>query len=225
MEIQIQTDLHLTIPNIKIGIIHYNNITIEKSPAMLKGRLQYFQEQLFFELEKIHISEINEINQWRSIFKQIGKNPECYNHSAERLLRLIQTEIFLPSEDSATDLIHFFMLNYKIPMGIYDVGKIKDHVEFRIGQNEDVYDGLNGERIYLKQFLVSADAKGAFGSPYDDSKRTAISLSTTEALQIVYFPLDYTIDKCEKILSAISSMFTQINGGEAEASVLTCGNE
>ena len=32
------------IPNFKLGIIEYKNITVGDSPQMLKGRLQLFQE-------------------------------------------------------------------------------------------------------------------------------------------------------------------------------------
>ena len=39
------------VPGLKLGINHYTKITVSESPQMLKGRLQLFQEQLFFELE------------------------------------------------------------------------------------------------------------------------------------------------------------------------------
>ena len=38
------------VPGLKLGINHYTKITVSESPQMLKGKLQLFQEQLFFEL-------------------------------------------------------------------------------------------------------------------------------------------------------------------------------
>ena len=53
MSLNIEMDMKLldAVPGLKLGINHYTKITVSESPQMLKGRLQLFQEQLFFELE------------------------------------------------------------------------------------------------------------------------------------------------------------------------------
>lgn len=52
MKIEMDTKLFEAVPGLKLGINHYTKITVSESPQMLKGRLQLFQEQLFFELEE-----------------------------------------------------------------------------------------------------------------------------------------------------------------------------
>ena len=92
MEITINPRLYEVIPNIKIGIIQYDNIAIADSPQMIKGRLQLFQESLFFDLEEKSINDYKEIKEWRSIFKQLGKDPNRYRHSAEALYRRVKKQ-------------------------------------------------------------------------------------------------------------------------------------
>ena len=50
MKINIEENLFQRIPDLKLGIIHYTKITVSESPQMLKGRLQLFQEQLYFRI-------------------------------------------------------------------------------------------------------------------------------------------------------------------------------
>lgn len=107
----IHPELSKAISNLSIGIIKYDNIIVEDSPQMLKGRLQLFQESLFFDLEDKNINDINEIKDWRAIFKQLGKDPNRYRHSAESLYRRVKKQDFLPSMNSAADINNFFHFN------------------------------------------------------------------------------------------------------------------
>ncbi|MBS4218176.1 hypothetical protein KHA96_07530 [Bacillus sp. FJAT-49711] len=216
MEISLAPQLCSALPDLKIGIIDYENIIVEESPQMLKGRLQLFQESLFFDLEDTNITDYEEIKEWRMIFKRLGKDPNRYRHSAEALYRRVKKQQFLPSMNSAADLNNFFSLKYKIPIGIYDKEKIKGDIVIRIGQKTEMYAGLNGRENQLENLLLSADEVGPFGSPFVDSIRTAVTNNTRSALQIVYLPSALSISSAKELLTSLSMMFTQINGGEAK---------
>ena len=216
LEISLAPQLCSTLPDLKIGIIDYENIIVEESPQMLKGRLQLFQESLFFDLEDTNITDYEEIKEWRMIFKRLGKDPNRYRHSAEALYRRVKKQQFLPSMNSAADLNNFFSLKYKIPIGIYDKEKIKGDIVIRIGQKTEMYAGLNGRENQLENLLLSVDEVGPFGSPFVDSIRTAVTNNTRSALQIVYLPSALSISSAKELLTSLSMMFTQINGGEAK---------
>ncbi|MBW8351692.1 hypothetical protein K0H71_20005 [Bacillus sp. IITD106] len=220
MEIHLDSQLCAALPELKIGIIHYSNIIVEESPQMLKGRLQLFQESLFFDLEEMNINEFEEIKEWRTIFKRLGKDPNRYRHSAEALYRRVKKQQFLPSMNSAADINNFFSLKYRIPIGIYDLGKINGDIELRIGQKDEKYEGLNGRENQIENLIVSADKEGPFGSPFVDSTRTVVTNNTKNALQIVYLPTSINEESAEKLLTSLSAMFTQINGGDGRVSLL-----
>lgn len=222
LEIQLLTELTDMIPDFKLGIIEYRNITVGESPQMLKGRLQLFQESIYFELENKHVTELPGIQEWRTIFKKTGKDPNRYRHSAEALYRRVKKQNYLSSVQSATDLNNFFSLQYQVPMGVYDLDLLNGQVEIRIGEEHEEYIGLNGRKNSLHRLIISSDQLGPFGSPFVDSERTAVTYNTKNALQILYLQPSSDLDHAKKLTEALMSMFTQIHGGEASYRILGC---
>ncbi len=220
MEITIQDSLKQLIPDFKVGIVHYQDIQVGESPQMLKGRLQLFQESLFFDYEDKKVTEIPAISEWRKVFKTIGTDPNRYRPSNEALYRRVQKQQFLQPVNSAVDLNNFLSLQYRIPLGIYDMDKLSDQATIKIGSEEDSYIAINEREIQLSKKLVSADNEGAFGSPYVDSKRTAVSTATTNALHIIYLQPSMKHNEADQLLQALSKMFTQIHGGTASYQIV-----
>lgn len=221
MEIIIHPDVKKAIPEFKLGVIHYNGINVDESPQMLKGRLRLFQEKIFFDLENKKVTDLENIQEWRKVFKAVGCDPNRYRPSNEALFRRIQKQQYLHHVNSAVDLNNFFSLQYEIPFGIYDLNQIFGNITVKIGSEEDCYDAVNGRDVNMKNKLLTADEKGAFGSPYVDSKRTAVSLHTKNALHFIYCRPSMELNEAEKMIQSISNMFTQIHGGEAKYQVIS----
>ncbi len=217
MEIKISPHLKELVPDFKVGIIQYDHIEVGDSPQMIRGRLQTFQESLFFDLEDKHVTDFQGIAEWREIFKQVGTDPNRYRPSVEAIYRRIQKQNYLNTIHSAADLNNFFSMQYEIPIGIYDTNKINGDIEIRVGQLGDEYLGINGRTISMKDKILSSDETGAFGSPYVDSERTAVTIETKHAIQIVYLKPSLKNDSCEKLLTSLGVMFTQVHGGTAES--------
>lgn len=221
MRVALEPQLVELVPELKIGLIHYTKISVGDSPQMLKGRLQLFQEQLFFEIEEKGLSHFDRLNSWRSLFKLTGSNPSRYRPSAEALYRRVAKQNYFTPVHSGVDSNTFFSLYYGIPFGLYDTSNLSGDITFSIGTNDTNYDALNGRTTSLTGIVHSTDDEGAFGSPYVDSKRTSVTNSTTGALHVVYFTPDMDIEEADKLLQAVSSMFIQVHGGESTSVVLT----
>lgn len=206
--------------DLKIGLIYYNKIVVSPSPQMLKGRMQLYQEHLYLDLQDQSVTERPGIKEWRSKWKELGADPNRYRHSVESLLRRIAKQNYLTPFHSAVDLNNFFSLQYEIPIGIYDAQKLEGHIEIQLGNEDTSYIGLNGRQNTLKGILYSKDENGAFGSPFVDSKRTAVTEETTSALQIFYLRPSQSVEDSEQLLAAAGKMFTQINGGDYATALL-----
>ena len=202
--------------SLSFGIIHYKGIHIGDSPQMLKGRLQLFQESIFFELQDQNVTDFDGIKEWRTIFKTLGKDPNRYRHSAEALYRRIKKQNYLTSVHSAIDVNNFFSLEYQSPIGLYDQQKINGDVTIRLGLQGEAYDGLNGRSNSAENLLITADATGPFGSPYVDSERTAVTSKTTEALQIIYLRPNLPAEDKRKLTESLKEMFIQVHGGTGD---------
>ena len=207
-------------PTFKIGIIHYTKINVTSSPQMLKGRLQLFQEQLFFEMDDKAVTDFGGIKEWRALWKKFGADPNRYRPSMEAMYRRIAKQNYITPMHSAVDLNNFFSMQYEIPMGIYDLAKIQGKTTISIGNDETSYVGLNGRENTLKNIITIQDDIGPFGSPFVDSIRTAVTENTTDALQVVFLRPSLDLEGSKKLTESMASMFTQIHGGEFETNIL-----
>jgi DNA/RNA-binding domain of Phe-tRNA-synthetase-like protein len=220
MNVTVDSAITELVPTFKIGVIHYDGIQVGKSPQMLRGRLQLFQESIFFDLEEKPVTAFPGIQEWRQLFKTFGKDPNRYRHSAEALYRRIKKQNYLTSVNSAIDVNNFFSLKYETPIGIYDKDHIKGDVILRIGKDGEEYIGLNGRSNSLDGLLVSCDALGPFGSPFVDSDRTPVTETTTSALQIIYLRPSLSKEESEKLTKSLMDMFLQIHGGTGTFEVI-----
>ena len=221
MKISINEKIFQHAEQFKIGLIHYSKITVAESPQMIKGRTQLYQENLFFELQDTPVTERAGIKEWRQLWKTFGADPNRYRHSAESLMRRIAKQNYLTPFHSAVDLNNFFSLQYELPIGIYDTQGIDGAIEIALGNEDTGYEGLNGRYNALNNILYSKDALGAFGSPFVDSKRTAVTEGTTDALQIFYLQPSLELEQAEQLLNSAGNMFTQISGGDYEIALLS----
>ncbi|CEG23535.1 B3/4 domain protein [Planococcus massiliensis] len=220
MKASIDPHIKEILPDFKIGIIHYNNITVSDSPQMLKGRLQLFQEQLYFDLDEKELTDFPGLMEWKLAWKALGADPNRYRHSAEALFRRIKKQNYLKPVHSGVDMNNFLSLQYEIPLGLYDEDKIEGDVEIALGTEQDQYEGINNRLNTLTNIIVAKDNSGAFGSPYVDSLRTAVTEETKNALHIFYLRPSMDRDTALELLTAASNMFTGINGGDAEFYIL-----
>ncbi|WP_216830784.1 B3/B4 domain-containing protein [Alkalihalobacterium elongatum] len=221
VQLTINEEVKSLIPQFSIGAITYHSIVVSDTPQMLKGRIRFFQEELAIQLENKELSDFQGISEWRRTFKTLGIDPGRYRPSFEALLRRIKKNDFLPSVNSAVDLNNFLSLRHQIPFGIYDLSAIGNPVFIRIGTQEDRYLGINGRENNMEGKLLSADEKGAFGSPIVDSKRSIVSEATTAALHLVYLQPSMDQDECEQLLQSVGNMFTQVHGGSFQCSIVT----
>lgn len=216
MEISINPEIKQPFPDFKLGVIEYTAISVSESPQMLKGRMRLFQESIFFEMEDKKVQDLKPIGEWRSIFKKLGTDPGRYRPSSEALYRRIQKQQYLEPIHSAVDLNTFFSLQHQIPFGIYDADKLSGKIEIRVGKEADVYMAINGRDVSMNGKMLSSDDTGAFGSPYVDSKRTAVTEETTNALHLIYLQPSMDDENADEMLSSLTKMFIQIHGGDGK---------
>ncbi len=214
MKVQLDASVTERIPAFSLGVLQYSGASVSDSPKMLQGRINYFVESLRLEHELSRLADIEGVREWRSAFKKAGIDPSRYRPSSEALLRrLLQGNPFFWI-NSAVDVNNFFSVLHALPFGIYDIDHLTGDVTCRLGQETDVYEGLNGREVHMEGKLLLADEQGAFGSPIVDSKRTCVTEHSRNLLQVIFFHEQIAAEKKAEILGSVGRMFTEINGGE-----------
>lgn len=212
--IQIDSSVREKLPQLRLGVIHYHECTITRSPQQFRGRFNLFLEQVRLEYEQMQIGEIPLIASWRKAFRQIGTAPSRYRPSAEALLRRVLKGEMIHEVNSGVDVNNLFSLQSLLPFGIYDRKLIDPPIICTIGGEEDRYEGLNGRPVSMENKLLLRDANGPFGSPYVDAKHTAITEKSNDCLQVIFSLEDEHSPDLNSLLQKTSTLFTQINGGK-----------
>lgn len=203
-----------------LGMNYYSKTTVSASPKMLKGRLQLFQEQLYFDLLDKEPSDFPGVAEWQSIRKIFTPPDEALPLALETIMQQIQDREYIPSFHSAEDLNTFFSLQYEIPAVIYDADEITGDVELSIGTQADGYEGLNGRFNTFGNQLLFSDDYSPFGSPYVDSIRTAVTEESENVLQLLFIRPSLPATDARQLTEACGKMFTSINGGDVISAVL-----
>lgn len=220
MKISIEPSIFLIDERIKIGINHYTKFVVSESPQMLKGRMQLFQEHLFFELLDKELTDYQGIKEWRALWKKLGADPGRYRPSLEAMMRRIRNQNYLQPLNSAVDLNNFFSLQYEIPVGLYDLTHVEGDIQIVLGSAETSYTGINGRENTLNGILSIKDVTGPFGSPYVDSIRTIVDETSVNGLQVFFLQPSTSLEDAKKLIESAGKMFSQVNGGSYKTILL-----
>ncbi|AXH99917.1 hypothetical protein DV702_09305 [Sporosarcina sp. PTS2304] len=221
MQITVDPSIFEKIHDFKLGILHYTKTTVSASPQMLKGRLRLFQEQLYFELLDKELTQFQGIVEWQSTVKTLGADPLTSPSTLETRMQEIKQKNYVSSFHSAEDLNTFFSLQYELPAVTYDVDKIVGDIRLTVGSAEEGYMGLNNEFNTFPNLLLLSDDYSPFGSPHMDSMRTAVTEETEHVLQLLFIHPSLSIDAAAELTESCGKMFTSINGGDYQSTVLS----
>jgi len=127
----------------------------------------------------------------RVLYRAVGIEPTRIRPSSEALFRRIIKGKPLYQINSIVDACNYASLSFFLPIGLYDLQKIKGDIYFRLGFVNEEYEGIGKESVHLGNRLCLADDLGAFGNPSADSLRTSIDLQSREVLMVIFAPYGY----------------------------------
>lgn len=137
-------------------------------------------------------SEIPPLQEARRLYHAVGIQPTRHRPSSEALLRRILKGQDLYAINNAVDACNLASLSFLLPIGLYDLGKIRGDVVFRLGREGEEYPGIRKGAVHLDGRLGLFDAEGPFGSPTSDSARTCVGDGTTDLLGAVMATASYS---------------------------------
>ena len=151
-----------------------------------------------FELEikraeqAVRTGEVGPIDRARELYRRFGVDPTRVRPSSEALLRRMKKGEPLPRVNSLVDVANALSVQLQVPVGLYDLGKVKD----------EAYEGIGKERVNVAGRICVADAEGPCGNPSADSARTMITTDTERAAWIYFLPVrDDDIDRTAELIA------------------------
>jgi DNA/RNA-binding domain of Phe-tRNA-synthetase-like protein len=162
-----------------------------------------------FELEvkraqlAVRSGEVESIDRARELYRRFGVDPTRVRPSSEALLRRMKKGEPLPRINSLVDVANAMSVQLQVPVGLYDLGKVKgEELVIRLGGEGESYEGIGKERINVAGRICVADADGPCGNPSADSRRTMITTDTEAAAWIYFLPVrDDDIDRTAELVA------------------------
>lgn len=156
----------------------------------------------------------------RTLYHRFGLDPTRGRPSSEALLRRVLRGKGLYRINTLVDACNLSSVEFGLPVGLYDAQKIIGDVVCRPGWPGESYAGIGKEEIHLNGKPVLADARGPFGNPSSDSRRTMIDLTTSQALFVIFAPHSYDATLLGEQLRKASERILRYCGGTIKASGL-----
>jgi DNA/RNA-binding domain of Phe-tRNA-synthetase-like protein len=139
----------------------------------------------------------------RELYRKFGLDPTRVRPSSEALLRRLKKGEPLPRINSLVDVANALSVQLQVPVGLYDLGKVKgDELVIRLGTEGEGYMGIGKEHVNVASRICVADAEGPCGNPSADSARTMITTDTERAAWIYFLPVrEDDIDRTAELVA------------------------
>ncbi len=161
-------------------------VKTERQNSLLGQQIEAFTRIVIQDLTLEQIKELPKIKAARETYKKVGGEPDRYRISSESLLRRIVQGKELYKINNVVDINNYLSLKFLYPVGSYDLRNIKPPIIFRLGQENETYQGLSKSVVKAEGLPVLSDLVGSFGSPISDSARSLISLETSDLMMVIY---------------------------------------
>jgi DNA/RNA-binding domain of Phe-tRNA-synthetase-like protein len=172
-------------PELVPGVLAVDGVT---SDAEVEERIVRFTGVAEARLGSGTEGELAEIQAWRRAFSKMGLKPTQYRCASEALLRRFRKEGSLPRIHPLIDLCNAVSLAYAIPVAVFDVSEVADHLEVRYARGDETYLTFSGELERPEpREVVFADAAGhAHARRWTNrqSAESAVRASTVSALVV-----------------------------------------
>jgi len=141
-------------------------LVAEIFPKPVDARVEQWKGILAEELASIGLSMDNlashpDVAGWRQVYSSMGVKPSKYRSSLEALLRRVLKEKSLWTVNSVVDLYNCVSIRALLPMGAFDLDKIRGDIEIRYGKSGEKFFplGSDEQEEVLPGHVVYADSE------------------------------------------------------------------
>jgi len=184
------------------------SVQAHATPQGLEDELRLCEQKILQLPEPRAVLESAPILATRSGYKALGKDPARYRGSAEALIRRIIAGKGSPRIHAVVDIINIVSVESRLPIGLYDLARVRGDITFRAGRAGETYKGIGKYDLNLEHLPLFADELGPHGSATSDSERTMVTAKTEGILAvIVSFGGPEELDRWTQRMSALLTQF------------------
>lgn len=176
------------IKDLKFGLCLAGNIEITKKSQLADQEFLLLESFIKNKFSSIPPSADPVVSRVRKMYRRIGWEPTRYRPSSEAMIRRFLKDTGLYRINNFVDLGNIASTRFHLPMGLYDLAKIKGKIVCDVGTDDESYQGISKQKISAGGKLILRDDQGIFGNPTADSVRTALTNKTQSVLALFFCP-------------------------------------
>ncbi len=196
-------------PLLRAGLVRAEPVAVGPAGPDLLGEIDRTAAALAAEHEGRQPSEIPGLGPARDLYRAFRIDPTRTRPSSEALLRRVLQGKSLPRILNAVDLCNLLSLQFLLPLGLYDSGKIRGEVTLRRGAPGESYPGIRKDEVHVEGRPVLVDSEGPFGNPTSDSFRTAVTAGTRSLWLVIFAPAGFPETTLEDFTRRAAEAFSR----------------
>ena len=179
------------VPLVRLAVVTARPVVVRPAAAPLEEEIASVCATLAARHRGKAPSEIEGLDPARRLYKAFGIDPTQTRPSSEALLRRVVQGKPFPRVLNAVDVGNLCSVAFLLPLGLYDLGKVRGEVVLRRGGPGESYAGIRKDAVNLGGRPTLADEEGPFGNPTSDSLRTCVTTETTAIAMVIFAPASY----------------------------------
>jgi DNA/RNA-binding domain of Phe-tRNA-synthetase-like protein len=174
--------------HVGLEALRFAPVAVRVGDEALAAALDQAAEEAYRRYSGADVATLDSIRDVRAMYSATGTDPTKRRPSSEALLRRALQGEPLPRINTLVDCVNLFSLAQLVPVGLYDLDRVRGTIVCRLGLPGEPYEAIGREAFSVHGRMVLADDEGPFGSPTSDSRRTMVTTDTLNALAVVYWP-------------------------------------
>ncbi len=175
-------------PLVRVAWLLAGPLSVEPSGAALRREVEEVSAGLVRRHAGRPPAAIDGLAAARELYRSFAIDPTRTRPSSEALLRRVLRGQPLPRISNAVDAGNLCSLLFLLPVGLFDVDRIRPPVTLRRGRAGETYTGIRKEAVHLAGRPVLCDAERPFGNPTSDSADSAVGAATTRVWLTIFAP-------------------------------------
>ena len=197
------------IQNLQFGFVEVSEIEVQPTPEDFKIELENLVFKLTTKFKTKAPSEDPIVSAIRRMYRDVGWEPTKYRPSSEALVRRLLQGKGLYCINNLVDYGNLVSAQFHIPMGLYDLDKIKGNIFIDTGKEAENYVGISKPQIRAIGKIILRDDEGVFGNPTADSARTSIQKETSHILAVFFCPIALQLNYITETIEQLAKYYKQ----------------
>ncbi len=215
LNVEIEDGILANCPDCRLGCLVIHDASIAGSSPALSQEFIKLQDEVAKLYHIDTLSKLPQIMAVRNMYKKLDFDPSRYRPASEALVRRVLQHKGVYYVNSAVDASNFCSLKFLLPFGLYDLDKIQGNIKYSRATH-GTYINIGGQTVSTDGKPFLRDEAGVFGNPTSDSRRTAVSLTSTRLLSVIFAGSESKSEDLFPILKFAGEILTRYNGGIVE---------